>query len=880
MYFQLTADLLNQSNLADQTNSRTDHTSPQVDSNLSDLLESLGLEDDKPESLGDDELVGEEEPPPESPEDSVTPSGIVQAYLLGLKERLSREIEGKRMPKCYQQHQFWIHPHDAYFAMRRAQVSADGLSPHPLYMPPVFVWLPHLLEGTTLKCQSPQCHHHPLTVKGWNDNPVARRVVSLEGLYYVITQRVHCDKRTGGCGKSMNLYDPVIMEQISPGLAAAFPAFLTHRSGIDKTLMTLIRAGIAHRVSSSAWSKILRELHVRRHDLQELHYLHAIHNEKKKQHAVGVEDEQAYEPFSEFHNKDGYAGFYPSCWYINTVYMDYMEHICPILDQCVAALTGYVLKWDHSFKIVKLMMKLNGEVTFAALFTLLNEYSQIRCQAFVPTKSLSHLRAGLEEMVKSLEKHGLAQPILGFSDNVASDVAFFTQHIPSLAKNINAAQFDEFSDLPTLVLPEHVTVHVCTTEAEITVACNTIMESLPEESTGQVLKIGYDQEWGFQTGQTGTGPQRTALIQLALPSMVYVIRTFLLKKLPASLQIILTSSRILKVGRNVGGDFAKLERDFSVSLPKKTKGCRPGVIELGALAKAKNAVSNGNASLSAIAAATIQQNLAKEMRSSDWDAAQLSTEQIQYAALDAWVALQILDILEQKPTVGQPLKFAAPVGQPVSLYSRKQEVARGHIIQQPAQVTIKRNDTSPSSITVNVTKTRAVMKVDEVLVPDHILSFYKNTIQKVQEGRPTFDILVSLSSLKTRSSHIPLLLPGAKAPDAVMDDVTLIRPPSDGIPSEEDAEEPSATLHDDDDNDHDNENMADRDMSNDVYAQPKPLQKDVEFAMLVLLASILADIFHEMHKVCRTISEQHSLHKQFTRAFSDTMLVPDKHDKA
>ena len=160
--------------------------------------------------------MGEEdiEPPPESPEDSATPSGIVQAYLLGLKERLSREIEGRRMSKCYQQHQFWIYPYDAYFAMRKAQVSADGLSPHLLYVPPVFVWLPHLLEDTTLKCQNPQCHQHRLTVKGWNDNPVARRVVSLDGLYYVITQHVHCDKRTGGCGRSMNLYDPVIMEQI------------------------------------------------------------------------------------------------------------------------------------------------------------------------------------------------------------------------------------------------------------------------------------------------------------------------------------------------------------------------------------------------------------------------------------------------------------------------------------------------------------------------------------------------------------------------------------------------------------------------------------------------------------------------------------------
>ena len=151
-------------------------------------------------------------------------------------------------------------------------------------------------------------------------------------------------------------------------------------------------------------------------------------------------------------------------------------------------------------------------------------------------------------MVKSLEKHGLAQPILGFTDNVASDAAFFMQHIPSLAKSVNAAQFDEFSDLPTLVLPENVTVLVCTTEAEITVACETIMESVPAESTGQVLKIGYDQEWGFQTGPTGTGSQRTALIQMALPSMVYIIRTFQLKKLPASLQTILNSPRILKVG--------------------------------------------------------------------------------------------------------------------------------------------------------------------------------------------------------------------------------------------------------------------------------------------------------------------------------------------
>jgi len=47
-----------------------------------------------------------------------------------------------------------------------------------------------------------------------------------------------------------------------------------------------------------------------------------------------------------------------------------------------------------------------------------------------------------------------------------------------------------------------------------------------------------------------------------------------------------------------------------------------------------------------------------------------------------------------------------------------------------------------------------------------------------------------------------------------------------------------------------------------------------------LIASILADIFHEMSKVCKTLSELHTLHDKFGRAFSDTMLVPDKNDKA
>ena len=115
-----------------------------------------------------------------------------------------------------------------------------------------------------------------MTTKCWNDDPVTHRVVGLSGNYYIMTKHIQCCKsqnlNTTGWDDYFNYYDPVIMNQLVPGLVAEFPAFLTHCSGIDETLMALIQAGISHKLCAS-------------------------------------------------------AEFYPSQWYITSVYMDYMGHI-------------------------------------------------------------------------------------------------------------------------------------------------------------------------------------------------------------------------------------------------------------------------------------------------------------------------------------------------------------------------------------------------------------------------------------------------------------------------------------------------------------------------------------------------------------------------
>jgi len=171
-----------------------------------------------------------------------------------VKEKLVKEISSHKMPGCYAAKTFWISPPDHFFALKKSQVSSDGLNPTSLYHPRIFVWLPEFLDKSSITCQNSECQYfkdssHPMTVKGWNDNPIAHRVFGLDQNYFIITKQIQCQKfpnsETSGCGKSMNYYDPSVLDQLDPTLVAEFPAFLTHRSGINKTLMTLIHARVA-----------------------------------------------------------------------------------------------------------------------------------------------------------------------------------------------------------------------------------------------------------------------------------------------------------------------------------------------------------------------------------------------------------------------------------------------------------------------------------------------------------------------------------------------------------------------------------------------------------------------------------------------------------
>jgi len=82
-------------------------------------ISALDSPDDEDSSNFDDDELLQEDPDglPSKESEADTPiSGIVQTYFLELKERLSREITLHKIPLCYQQGHFWIHPIEPYFA--------------------------------------------------------------------------------------------------------------------------------------------------------------------------------------------------------------------------------------------------------------------------------------------------------------------------------------------------------------------------------------------------------------------------------------------------------------------------------------------------------------------------------------------------------------------------------------------------------------------------------------------------------------------------------------------------------------------------------------------------------------------------------------------
>ena len=154
----------------------------------------------------------------------------------------------------------------------------------------------------------------------------------------------------------------------------------------------------------------------------------------------------------------------------------------------------------------------------------------------------------------------------------------------------------------------------------------------------QVSAVGFDIEWKpqFVSKKNGGTENKTAVLQLAVENSCLVLHVYHMDKLPKSLKLVLSDKGILKVGCGIQQDASKLKRDLGLVLEE--------LADVQLMAK-KIDPSMRKTGLKALAQTFLGIELHKATRMSNWENCPLTSKQIKYAALDAWIGLKIFQKL-------------------------------------------------------------------------------------------------------------------------------------------------------------------------------------------------------------------------------------------
>jgi ribonuclease D len=152
--------------------------------------------------------------------------------------------------------------------------------------------------------------------------------------------------------------------------------------------------------------------------------------------------------------------------------------------------------------------------------------------------------------------------------------------------------------------------------------------------------IGFDTETrpSFRAGVS----YKVSLLQLSTPDTCYLFRLSRIR-LDNRILKVLGSREIIKVGADIMGDIRSLHalRDFKADgfVDLQHEVIRWGIEEK---------------SLRKLSAIVLGERVSKAQRLSNWEAEQLTLQQQEYAATDAWVCPRILEHLEASEPKSEP----------------------------------------------------------------------------------------------------------------------------------------------------------------------------------------------------------------------------------
>jgi len=649
------------------------------------LDENLGIDEDSSSGGGGDDDDDDDD----DPEIDLDAKSPMQTYLRKVRERLIDETKQNK-PALYdcwllsflKRNDWTIQAYQAKFICKKLGVEFS----EPAYCRKIIVWLPDVQFGSLLPCPNDDCNNFSCRFHCWRDDHIARRVVDLCGHYFVISRRYKCcscetraaaiktaqkehesdlaeafnsDQTDNAITKKKEVslqytfmgYNPKTLQLLPDGLGDEFPAYLTHRSGVDMGLIDLMRPLYQAGIKPKQFRDLLEEFARKKHSREWLKRENRIARTRRLNPDFSTKED---EMFGNFEDKSTYDGYVPSSQYLASVYKKSSKDIRHYLLRELKKRPAKWLRWDVSYKEPKKLCRYKGSPIFKGLVTACNELGEMRLQFHVVTDSHDQMVNALAAYKDTVGHLGQEMPEIVFSDNPSSDYYFFREHLPSIVdyeKQLN----DKYSStveftgtgLPHCEIDPHDICYV-ETEASINEAINLLRTHLTNNPhLSRVLGLDEEHEYGSKIQCPPNGRGRVALIQIGYefePGRIkaILIKTSALPKnatLPNSLIQLFKDCSFSYAGVRIKNDIERITDDFKCAELQQTMT----YIEVGHMAKDRGIVDDARVGLQKLTLLVLKENMSKEneVRSSKWNNRKLTDSQKAYAAIDATKSLEV-----------------------------------------------------------------------------------------------------------------------------------------------------------------------------------------------------------------------------------------------
>jgi hypothetical protein len=243
--------------------------------------------------------------------------------------------------------------------------------------------------------------------------------------------RFQCQKKQGvpdhlnGCNKTFVAHSPAVVQQMPAFVQQQFPFVRMGKKLVTRSLVRLVRDMMAETGNVSACLAVIHSLHKTKHVEMELLYYQENNSLRARCNIPRALIPPKYPSYEE-------VGVKLTHHLIRSVFTLDAAAREEWVDRCMEMVApGWIIKWDESFKTVK-VMKVNGEQPFGSLLLIMNGSHEVLSFVVSPDQSQASFEETVRGLAARIKQHGWGGPRVMYTDQCCRDRNFVTAIFPSL----------------------------------------------------------------------------------------------------------------------------------------------------------------------------------------------------------------------------------------------------------------------------------------------------------------------------------------------------------------------------------------------------------------------------------------------------------------